>query len=59
MSNICVEQLREKQYKVGKKMNLIDKAILKIIQRRASHWFDLERSLAKIPNHYGATEESP
>ena len=40
-------------------MNLIDKAILKIIQRRVSHWFDLERSLAKIPNYYGATEESP
>jgi ferredoxin len=40
-------------------MNLIDKAILKIIQRRVSHWFDLERSLAKIPTYYGATEESP
>ena len=40
-------------------MNLIDKAILKKIQRRVSHWFDLERSLAKIPNYYGATEESP
>jgi len=40
-------------------MNCIDKVILKIIQRKVSHWFDLERSLTKLPNYYGATEESP
>lgn len=40
-------------------MNFIDKVILKIIQRRVSHWFDLERSLSKFPNYYGATEKSP
>jgi epoxyqueuosine reductase len=40
-------------------LNFIDKVILKIIQRKVSHWFDLERSLAKIQNSYGATEESP
>jgi ferredoxin len=40
-------------------MNLIDKAILKIIQRRVAHWFDRERSLAKDPSNFGATEDSP
>jgi epoxyqueuosine reductase len=40
-------------------MNFIDKAILKMIQRKVSRWFDLERSLAKDPNYYGATEGSP
>lgn len=40
-------------------MNIVEKVILKIIQRRVSHLFDLERSLAKFPDSYGATEESP
>jgi len=40
-------------------MDLIDKIILKIIQRKVSHWFDLERSHANLPNAYGATKESP
>lgn len=40
-------------------MNLIDKAILKMIQRKVSHWFDLERSIAKIPNCYGSIKGSP
>lgn len=40
-------------------MNWIDKAILKIIQRKVSNWFDLERSLSKLPSCYGATDASP
>ncbi len=40
-------------------MNLIDKAILKIIQRKVSHWFDLERSLTKVPDCYRSIEGSP
>lgn len=40
-------------------MNLIDKAILKIIQRKVSRWFEMERSLAKIPNYYGSIDGSP
>lgn len=40
-------------------MNLIDKTILKLIGRKVSHWFDLERSLTKDPHNYGATELSP
>lgn len=40
-------------------MNFIDKAILKIIQRKVSRWFDLERSLANVPTCYGSTEGSP
>jgi epoxyqueuosine reductase len=40
-------------------MNLIDKAILKIIQHKVSHWFDLERSLTKVPDCYRSIEGSP
>lgn len=40
-------------------MNWIDKVILKIIQRKVSHWFDLERSLTKLPSSCGATDASP
>ena len=41
-------------------MNLIEKAILKIIQRKVSHWFEMERSLANACNdYYGAIEGSP
>jgi|GEM_PF-1056511 epoxyqueuosine reductase len=40
-------------------MTPIDKIILKIIQRKVSHWFDLERSLTKVQNSFGATPESP
>jgi epoxyqueuosine reductase len=40
-------------------VNLIDKTILKAIQLKVSRWFDLERSLTKIPGSYGAAEGSP
>jgi len=40
-------------------MNLLDKAILKIIQHKVSHWFDMERSLKKVPNCIKASKESP
>lgn len=40
-------------------MNPIDKTILKLIGSKVSHWFDLERSLTKVPDSIGATELSP
>jgi len=40
-------------------MNLIDQIMLKVIGHKVSRWFDLERSLTKVPNSYGATELSP
>jgi epoxyqueuosine reductase len=40
-------------------MNLIDKAILKFIQHKVCHWFNLERSLTKVPKSCRATEGSP
>jgi len=40
-------------------MTLLDKAMLKIIQHKVSHWFDMERSLKKVPNCIGAAKESP
>jgi hypothetical protein len=40
-------------------MNRIDKVILKISHRKGSQWFDLERSLIKLPSSCGDTDMSP
>ncbi len=40
-------------------MNLIDKIILRLIRRKITRWFDLERSLTRVPGSYKPTAESP
>lgn len=40
-------------------MNIIEKVILRLIKRRVTKWFALERSLASRDNVYKSTEESP
>jgi ferredoxin len=40
-------------------MNLIEKPLLRLIQRKVSNWFDLERAQAKIYNGFSATDGSP
>jgi ferredoxin len=40
-------------------MNLIDRTILKAIRHKVSRWFDLERSLTKVPYSHRAVEASP
>ena len=40
-------------------MNLIEKPILKLIQRKISNWFDMERSQAKVYNGFASAEGSP
>ena len=40
-------------------MNPVDKIILKVIQRKVSNWFALERSLTQIPGSIKANQESP
>ncbi|MFC1869064.1 4Fe-4S binding protein [Thermodesulfobacteriota bacterium] len=40
-------------------MNLLEKIILKLIQRKISRWFETERSLSKRSNSLTAVESSP
>ncbi len=43
----------------GDNMNIIEKLMLRLISHRVSHWFDMERSLAKIDHSNKSTELSP